>query len=58
MPFPRSEVDHEPLTRKRLRLHEHGPPTGELPALRYFEGFKGYGKPNEPIQNNVFYLQL
>ena len=35
----------------------HGPPADELPALLYFEGLKRYRKPNELIQNDVFYLK-
>ncbi|MBG89992.1 MAG: hypothetical protein CMO80_24265 [Verrucomicrobiales bacterium] len=35
----------------------HGPPTGELPALLYFEGLGRYRKPGELIQNDVIYVQ-
>lgn len=35
----------------------HGPPSGELPALLYFEGLRRYRNPGELIQNEVFYVQ-
>ena len=35
----------------------HGPPTGELPALLYFEGLRRYRNPGELIQNEVFFVK-